>query len=142
MLKEMLKDNIKVLDEVSTWEEAIKIAANPLKEGGFINEEYIDAMLQNVVENGPYIVIMPGVAMPHSRPEDGVLKTGMSLLKLSKNVKFPQNNNVGLIFVLATTDSNKHLELISELTNLLMDDESMEKLFLAKSKKEVLQCIC
>jgi mannitol/fructose-specific phosphotransferase system IIA component (Ntr-type) len=66
----------------------------------------------------------------------------MSLLKLSKNVKFPQNNNVGLIFVLATTDSNKHLELISELTNLLMDDESMEKLFLAKSKKEVLQCIC
>lgn len=142
MLKEMLKDNIKVLDEVSTWEEAIKIAATPLKEGGFIKAEYTDAMLQNVVKNGPYIVIMPGIAMPHSRPEDGVLKTGMSLLKLSKNVKFPEDNDVGLIFVLATTDSNTHLKLISDLTNLLMDDESMEKLFLAKSKKEVLECIC
>lgn len=142
MLREILKNNIRVVDEVLTWEEAIKVAATPLKEDGFIKEEYIDAMLENVVKNGPYIVIMPGIAMPHSRPEDGVLKTGMSLLKLSKNVKFPENKDVQLIFVLATTDSNMHLKLISELTNLLMEDESVEKLFLAKSKEEVLQCIC
>lgn len=142
MLKDMLRNNIKVLDEVSSWEEAIKIASAPLKEGGFIKEEYIGAMLENVVRNGPYIVIMPGIAMPHSRPEDGVLKTGMSLLKLSKNVMFPEEKEVSLIFVLATTDSNTHLSLISELTNLLMEDESVEKLFLAKSKEEVLECIC
>ncbi len=142
MLKEMLKNNIKVLDEVSSWEEAIKIAAAPLKERDFIKEEYISAMLENVVKNGPYIVIMPGIAMPHSRPEDGVLKTGMSLLKLSKNVMFPEDKEVSLIFVLATTDSNTHLSLISELTNLLMEDESVEKMFLAKSEEEVLECIC
>jgi PTS system mannitol-specific IIA component/PTS system ascorbate-specific IIA component len=79
MLKDMLRNNIKVIDEVSSWEEAIKIASTTLKDGGFIKEEYISAMLENVVKNGPYIVIMPGIAMPHSRPEDGVLKTGMSL---------------------------------------------------------------
>lgn len=142
MLKEILKNNIKVVNEVSTWEEAIKIAATPLQEGGFIKEEYVDAMLENVVNNGPYMIIMPGIAMPHSRPEHGVLKTGMSLLKLSKNVKFPENNDVGLIFVLAANDPDAHLNLISELTNLLMEDESVEKLFLAESKEEVLECIC
>lgn len=142
MLKEILKNNINVVDEVSTWEEAIKVAAAPLKEGGFIQEEYIGAMLENVVKNGPYIVIMPGIAMPHSRPEDGVLKTGMSLLKLSKNVMFPEDKEVGLIFVLATTDPNTHLSLISELTNLLMEDKYVDKMFSARSKEEVLECIC
>jgi len=98
-------------------------------------------MLENVVKNGPYIVIMPGLAIPHSRPEHGVLKTGISLLKLLKSVKFPEDKDVELIIVLAANDSDMHMQLISGLTNLLMEDESMEKLFLAKSKEEVLECI-
>lgn len=142
MLREMLENNINVVDEVSCWQEAIKVAAIPLKENGFIKEEYISAMVENVVKNGPYIVIMPGIAIPHSRPEHGVLKTGVSLLKLSKSVKFPEDRDVELIIVLAANDSEMHLQLISGLTNLLMEDESMEKLFLAKSKEEVLECIC
>jgi PTS system mannitol-specific IIA component/PTS system ascorbate-specific IIA component len=142
MLREMLKNNINVVDEVSCWQEAIKVAAAPLKEKGFIKEEYISAMVDNVVKNGPYIVIMPGIAMPHSRPEHGVLKTGVSLLKLSKSVKFPEDKNVELIIVLAANDSETHLQLISGLTDLLMEEESMEKLFLAKSKEDVLECIC
>lgn len=141
MLKEMLENNINVIDEVSSWEEAIRIAADPLKENGFIKEEYISAMLKNVVNNGPYIVIMPGLAIPHSRPEDGVLKTGMSLLKLLKSVKFPEDKEVQLIIVLAANDSDVHVELISELTNLLMEDEAMEKLFSSKTKEEVLECL-
>jgi len=142
MLREMLENNINVVDEVSCWQEAIKVAAAPLKEKGFIKEEYISAMLENVVKNGPYIVIMPGLAIPHSRPEHGVLKTGISLLKLLKSVKFPEDKDVELIIVLAANDSDMHMQLISGLTNLLMEDESMEKLFLAKSKEEVLECIC
>jgi len=141
MLREMLENNINVVDEVSCWQEAIKVAAAPLKEKGFIKEEYISAMLENVVKNGPYIVIMPGLAIPHSRPEHGVLKTGISLLKLLKSVKFPEDKDVELIIVLAANDSDMHMQLISGLTNLLMEDESMEKLFLAKSKEEVLECI-
>jgi PTS system mannitol-specific IIA component/PTS system ascorbate-specific IIA component len=142
MLREMLENNITVVDEVSCWQEAIKIAAAPLLERGFIKEEYISAMQENVVNNGPYIVIMPGLAIPHSKPEHGVLKTGMSLLKLSKSVQFPEDREVQLLIVLAANDSDKHIGLISELTNLLMEDEAMEKLFSAKSREEVLQCIC
>ena len=142
MLREMLENNINVVEEVSCWQEAIKVAAAPLKEKGFIKEEYISAMLENVVKNGPYIVIMPGIAIPHSRPEHGVIRTAISLLKLSKSVKFPEDKDVELIIVLAANDSDMQMQLISGLTNLLMEDESMEKLFLAKSKEEVLECIC
>lgn len=142
MLKEMLENNINVVHEVSTWEQAIKIAATPLREGGFIREEYICAMIENVVNNGPYIVIMPGLAIPHARPEHGVIKTGMSLLKLSKSVKFPEDKDVQLVIVLAANDANTHLELISELTDLLLKDDSMENLFSSKSAEEVIRCLC
>jgi PTS system mannitol-specific IIA component/PTS system ascorbate-specific IIA component len=142
MLKEMLENNINVIEEAPSWEEAIRIAAVPLQKSGFIKEEYISAMLENVMLNGAYIVIMPGLAIPHSRPERGVLKTGMSLLKLLKGVRFPEDKEVELIIVLAANDSDVHMELISELTNLLMDDEAVERLFSSKSKEEVLQCIC
>jgi mannitol PTS system EIIA component len=142
MLKEMLENNINVIDEASSWEEAIKIAAAPLMQSRFIKEEYIGAMIENVVNNGPYMVIMPGLAIPHARPERGVLKTGMSLLKLSKSVKFPEDKEVELLIVLAANDPDVHVEMISELTNLLMEDEAVEKLFASKSKEEVFQCVC
>lgn len=41
---------------------------------GCIKESYIDAMVNTVKNMGPYIVIAPGIAMPHAAPEDGVLK--------------------------------------------------------------------
>lgn len=142
MLKDMLKNNIEVIDEVSDWKEAIRIAAAPLKNHGFIKEEYINSMVKNIIDNGPYIIIMPGIAIPHSRPEDGVLKTGVSLLKLLKSVRFPEDKDVELIIVLAANDSDVHLELIAELADLLMEDEAVKKLFSAKSKGEVLDCLC
>ncbi|MDD3404207.1 MAG: PTS sugar transporter subunit IIA, partial [Hespellia sp.] len=59
---------IRFEEEMSDWKEAIRLVAQPLLENGCIEERYIDAMIRNVIENGPYIIIMPGLAMPHARP--------------------------------------------------------------------------
>ncbi len=141
MLKKFLSKNIQVLDQIETWREAIKIAAVPLVEDMSITHEYIISMIENVEKNGSYIVIAPGVAIPHSRPEHGVLKTGLSLLKLKKGVMFPEEKEVKIIFVLAANDNETHLELISELANLIMEEEQVAKLFLAKNEAEALECI-
>lgn len=45
---------------------------------GNITPKYIQDMIDNVNKNGPYIVIVPGIAMPHARNEGGVIKTGIS----------------------------------------------------------------
>ena len=108
MLKEFIKGNIKIVDSVANWEEALKIGAESLVRNGNIEERYIQAIIDNVYKNGPYIVLMDGVAMPHSRPEEGVIKKGMSFLKVKNGVDFYKTEEkVYLFFTLAAEDSEQ-----------------------------------
>ncbi|MGR9050560.1 PTS sugar transporter subunit IIA [Halobacillus faecis] len=142
MLSQQLKGNIHFLNSVSTWEEAIKESAAPLLDDGSITPKYVEDMIQNVHENGPYIVIVPGIAMPHAKNEDGVVKkTGISLLKLEEAVPFPENKKVNLLFTLAAEDTSGHLDLISDLSSLLIEDEVREKLEQSNSEQEILDLL-
>ncbi|CAM3747133.1 Mannitol-specific cryptic phosphotransferase enzyme IIA component [Klebsiella quasivariicola] len=62
-------DKINVINTIDTWENAIRLAAEPL-----LAQEYITAILKSHEEIGPYYVLAPGLAMPHARPEQGVLR--------------------------------------------------------------------
>ncbi|GEN52628.1 PTS sugar transporter subunit IIA [Halobacillus faecis] len=142
MLSQQLKGNIHFLNSVSTWEEAIKESAAPLLDDGSITPKYVEDMIQNVHENGPYIVIVPGIAMPHAKNEDGVVKkTGIALLKLEEAVPFPENKKVNLLFTLAAEDTSGHLDLISDLSSLLIEDEVREKLEQSNSEQEILDLL-
>ncbi|WP_053218252.1 PTS sugar transporter subunit IIA [Virgibacillus senegalensis] len=141
MLSEYLQGNVNFIDSVTSWEEAIETAASPLLKNQSITTKYIQDMIKNVHENGPYIVIAPGIAMPHAKNEGGVLKTGISFLKLDKPVLFPENKEVNVLFVLAAVDSSGHLDLISDLSELLIDDSMMGQLKDATSEKEVIELV-
>lgn len=52
----------------------MRIGGELLEKSGAIEPRYIDAMINTVKEIGPYIVIAPGIAMPHARPEAGAKK--------------------------------------------------------------------
>lgn len=140
MIKELLESNIQILPQVDSWEEAIKIASRPLLEKGYIEPRYIDTMISKVNELGFYIVLSEDVAMPHSRPEDGVLKMGMSLLKLDTPAKFA-NNNIQIVITLAAKDNESHIDALTNLVELLNDDEKIEKIKLAKTNQEILEII-
>lgn len=141
MLSEQLKGNIHFLKSVNSWEEAITESAAPLLDDGSITPKYVEDMIENVHKNGPYIVIVPGIAMPHAKNEGGVVKTGISLLKLEEAVPFPENKKVNLLFTLAAEDTSGHLDLISDLSSLLIEDEVREKLEQANSEEEILDLL-
>lgn len=63
--------------ECSDWKGAIEASAKYLLKNGAINENYIKAMIKNVMENGPYIVVAPGFALPHEALNAGASKVGM-----------------------------------------------------------------
>lgn len=140
MLKEFLNGNINLIKSTSDWEESVKTAANPLLEKGFISENYVNAMINDIKRLGFYIVLREGVAMPHSRPENGVSKTAMSLLKLKEPVKYGENE-VKLIFILAAEDSEKHIEALTGFSELLQNDEEVEALMKAETTEEVIGII-
>ncbi|MDZ5710676.1 PTS sugar transporter subunit IIA [Jeotgalibacillus haloalkalitolerans] len=141
MLADYLKGNIHFEEGSSTWEESIKAAAEPLLSKRFITEDYVQDMIKNVQVNGSYIVIAPGIAMPHAQNQGGVLKTGISFLKLENSVTYPEEKDVNILFVLAAEDSEGHLELISDLSSLLIDEDVMEQLKQSTSEEEVLNLI-
>lgn len=117
-----------------TWEEAIAISCQKLVEHELITEEYIDEIINAVHEFGPYIVIVPQVAMPHAKPDSpGLLGTGISFTKFPEEVNFIEPDTgekkpATLFFTLAAKNSDEHLENITNLMELLSDDEMIPNL--------------
>lgn len=141
MLSSYLKSKTQFVDEVGSWEESIELASKPLIENDYITSDYIDAMVENVKVNGAYIVIVPEIAMPHASTDKGVMKTGMSFLRLNEAVQFPDNQEVKLFFVLAAKDSTTHLELLSDLSSILIEEDFREKLKEASTEEDLLNLL-
>ena len=136
MLYEILKDNIIMQENVSDWEESIKKASDPLEKTGKIEKRYIEAMINDIKQIGFYVVITDKVAMPHSRPENGVKETALSLLKLEKPVNYGEHE-VNLVFILAAENKEKHIGVLKELSYFLDSDERIDLLINAKSIEEI-----
>lgn len=142
MLEKILKGRVGVIDKVKDWEEAIKIASKPLIDDMSITSKYVDAMINNIKKYGTYIIVAPKVAMPHSRPEDGVNKNALALLKINEGVIFDEEEEkINLIFILGAVDNSSHIETLTELMNILDDEEKIEKLIKAKSINEIMELI-
>ncbi|SNS51894.1 Transcriptional antiterminator [Anaerovirgula multivorans] len=144
MLSELIiSDHIRIVEQASDWKEAIKMASEPLLNRKYINQEYVDAMIDTVVNVGPYFVIGPRIAIPHARPENGVNKLSMSLLKLNQDVDFndDEEHSVNLIIILAAEDNSSHLKALSQLTTLLSRPEEVEAIMKAESVAAILSVI-
>ncbi|MBM7553933.1 BglG family transcription antiterminator [Thalassobacillus pellis] len=144
MLNELLTEQtIQFKDHVSNWEEAVETAAQPLVEQQSIRPQYIEAMIDNVKELGPYIVIAPRIAIPHARPEAGVEKLGMSFLRLKQPVYFSdkEKHRAQLIIVLAAIDNQTHLKALAQLTEMLSMEENVERLISANDPESVIELI-
>lgn len=97
-LKQALIENnsIRLGLEAADWKEAVKLAVEPLVESGAILPEYYDAIIESTEEYGPYYILMPGMAMPHARPEAGVQRDAFSLITLQKSVVFQMERSIRL----------------------------------------------
>ncbi len=133
--------DVQFLPEMTDWEEAVMTVSKPLLERGYILPSYQQAMIQNIKKLGSYMILMPGVAMPHSRPEDGVKTTSTSLLVLEKPVMFPDEQPAWFIICLAAASSDKHMDFIESIADLLGDDEKLENIQKATSVEQIISLL-
>lgn len=133
------KDFIQTMECVSSWKEAIKIAAKPLLEHHCIEESYIDAMIQTVIDLGSYIVIAPYIAMPHARSDGRVLKNSISILKLKEPVYFDSDESSKATFIMpiACVDNENHLTMLAKVAEILGDPDTMEKILQTDEKEKL-----
>lgn len=129
MLKDLITaDMIRLNVEAEDWEDAIRQASVPLIEFDKITPAYVDNMIHAVHELGPYIVIMPGIAFAHARPDSSVKETCMSMITLRHPVNFgsKQNDPISIIFAFGAKNGDDHLVALQDLAKLLTFEENIK----------------
>ena len=144
MLSDLLPAQaIQVGVECTDWKEAIRASADYLLKRHAVNEHYVEAMIQNVMENGPYIVLAPGFALPHEALNAGAVKVGMSLIRLRKPIPFGKEEMDPIEWVCCLSAINKetHLKAMFQLVNLFHNPSFREKIEQCSSGEEIYKMI-
>lgn len=145
MLSDFLTtDTIAFADDVTDWRTAVALAAEPLVENGAITPEYVQAMTDTIAgPGGTYMDLGFGVALAHSRPENGVVRTGLSFLRVRPAVLLADDPDhpIDLFLCLAATDPTGHIAAMQELATLLTDEDRRTRLLAAASPADVTSVI-
>ncbi|MDU1116754.1 MAG: PTS sugar transporter subunit IIA [Clostridium butyricum] len=144
MIKDLInKETIELNVEAESWQEAIEICGDLFVKSGNTEKRYIEAMINTVKEMGQYIVIEKGIAMPHARPEDGVKKVGVGIIKLKNPIEFgnKEYDPVDILIFICAVDRVSHVEALAELMNLIEDTDFLDIVRNTSSKDEILKYI-
>jgi mannitol/fructose-specific phosphotransferase system IIA component (Ntr-type) len=134
-------DMIRLQVPADNWEDAVRAGGNLLVEAGICKPRYVDAMVKAVLDMGPYMVLAPGIALAHSRPEDGMIKPGISIVNLKSPVEFGSeaNDPVSLVISFGGINNDSHMEMLKELANFLMEEDNQKLLKTSSDVQEIMR---
>ena len=129
LLQDLLsEDNVSFHYPAETWEDVIRHGGQLMVDVGFTDPTYTEAMIDVVRDMGPYIVLAPGLAMPHARPEMGAKQVGTALVTLEKPIDFgsPENDPVSVAVFLCAPNKEEHIQLLTDIATLFEDEEFLD----------------
>lgn len=129
LLQDLLsEDNVSFHYPAETWEAVIRHGGQLMVDAGFTEPTYTEAMIDVVRDMGPYIVLAPGLAMPHARPEMGAKQVGTALVTLEKPIDFgsPENDPVSVAVFLCAPNKEEHIQLLTDIATLFEDEEFLD----------------
>lgn len=132
-------ENIFLGRTASHKEEAIRFAGEQLVKGGYVEPEYVDAMLEREKLTPTYLG--ESIAVPHGTVEakDRVLKTGVVFCQYPAGVRFgEEEDDIARLVIGIAARNNEHIQVITSLTNALDDESVIERLSQTTSVEEVL----
>jgi ascorbate PTS system EIIA or EIIAB component len=136
-------ERVQIVDSQTDWQAAVNTVCAPLLKEGCIEPSYIQAIIKTTHDIGPYYVLAPNIAMPHARPEDGVISNGLALLVVKEGVSFnsKENDPVKILLLLAARDSEQHIELIQSISSLFCCDNDVNDIINANDVSDVINVI-
>lgn len=136
-------DSIRLNVRARHWQSAIRHAGKLLTKTGSGSQAYTEAMIKNVEEHGPYIVVAPGFAFAHAQAPGAVWHTGMAWVRLKKPVRFGHETHdpVTLIAALASTDSTQHIQAMRQLIALVSNEHTRQRLHTAQDVEGFLNAL-
>lgn len=123
----------------ATKEDAIRFAGEQLVKGGYVQAEYVDAMLAREKLTSTYLG--ESIAVPHGTIEakDRVLKTGIVFCQYPAGIRWGEDEDDSARLVVGiAARNNEHINVITKLTTALDEDGVIERLANTTSVEEVL----
>lgn len=134
-------DKIRIESRTFQWQESIRLTGSVLIENGSIESRYIDTIISQTMYYGTYMFLTNEVMLAHAKPEDGVFRTDISAALFKEPVKFPNNRQAKLIFVLAAEDHEKHLKMLNDIFLIVEQQSNLDELLTKESEEEVTSCL-
>ncbi len=124
-------------------DEAIRALADQLEQQGKLHDkqQYLDAVFARE-DQGP-TALGEGLAVPHGKT-DAVKESAFAMATLKQDMKWQgidEEEDVNLIFLIAIPNAeagSTHIQLLTELTTTLVDDDVREAMLNATSAEQVL----
>ena len=137
-VKSMLKrENVQIVQSCADWEEAVHVAVQPLVDGGYVKPAYIDGIIENAHELGPYFVLVPDLALLHARPEQGAIKRQLAVTVLREGTEFKPGEPCRVLVTLGAEDSNSHIDVMRVLAAMFAVPSNIEKVATAESADDI-----
>ena len=137
-------NSIEIGSSYKDKDELLKNAVKLMCRSGIINneKEYLNSVLEREKESTTGVG--NGIAIPHGRCKT-VDKAGLAAIVLNKPVEYEalDNKPVELLFLIAAPEDkgNVHLEILSKLAMMLMDQEFTFKLKNSRTAEEFIRAI-
>ncbi len=138
----MSADNIFLGLTATSKEQAIRFAGEQLVKGGYVQPEYVEAMLAREQLTSTYLG--ESIAVPHGTIEakDRVLKTGIVFCQYPAGIRWGEDEDDSARLVIGiAARNNEHINVITKLTTALDEDGVIDRLANTTSVEEVLQII-
>lgn len=138
----MSESNIFLGLQATSKEDAIRFAGEQLVKGGYVQAEYVEAMLAREQLTSTYLG--ESIAVPHGTIEakDRVLKTGIVFCQYPAGIRWgdDEDDSARLVIGIAARN-NEHINVITKLTTALDEDGVIDRLANTTSVEEVLSIL-
>ncbi|HIY66774.1 MAG TPA: PTS sugar transporter subunit IIA [Candidatus Agrococcus pullicola] len=126
-----------------SWRDAVRAAGLDLVNAAAVGPAYIDEMVQLIENSGPYCVVAPHVAVPHSNAGSLVRQSGMAVVVLDEPVTFghPYNDPVRVVIAIAARTAKQHITMLAALANALDRPGAVKELIAASDKDAALKAL-
>lgn len=138
----MSAENIFLGLTATNKEQAIRFAGEQLVKGGYVQPEYVEAMLAREQLTSTYLG--ESIAVPHGTIEakDRVLKTGIVFCQYPAGIRWGEDeDDTARLVIGIAARNNEHINVITKLTTALDEDGVIDRLANTTSVEEVLQII-
>jgi Phosphotransferase System HPr (HPr) Family len=134
----LVKEDIHLNEQAINKTDAIKKIAAALTNADFVEEGYVDGMLEREGQAATYLGI--GIAIPHGTPKTRhlVKKTGVQVFCFPEGVEWGDDGEKAYLAIGIAASSDEHLELLRQLTHVLGADGVEDRIKNIQSADEAL----